>query len=309
VLLVGVRVKNAPVTLAIAPPSDDSAERVAEVGKLKAAEAALSDEMLAADAEAERLKRETAAHRQVRDAMATMVAAAEQRIRRRRAELDDEARQDFDLRRQLAESQRKLAFAEQHRAQLEAAPAPTTVLENRPTPLSRTVEGPEVHFQLLGGRLTFVPLEELVEKFKAHAKGQTHRLQRDDRVTETIGPVDGFRLRYTLVRSDISPEQSMELGYGGYVVRLARFDLLPLRPELGEAIDAALQADSDFRRHLADHQPDRTTATVWVYPDSFADFRRVRDELYRLGFQVAARPLAEGDLIGGSPDGSKSAAQ
>jgi len=309
VLLVGVRVKNAPVTLSAASPVDDSAERVAELEERMAVEAALQQEMLAVDAEAERLRRETAAHKQARDVLATIAAAAEEDIRRRRAELDEQAQRDFDLRRRLAESQRKLALVEQQRVQLDASPKSTKVIENRSTPLSRTVEGPEVHFRLSGGRIAVVPLKKLVEKLKAHAKDQSHRLQRDTQVTETIGPLEGFRLRYTLVRSDIGPEQSMELGYGGYVVRLARFDLLPVRPDLGETVDAALQPDSDFRRHLAEHRPDRTTATVWVYPESFGDFRRVRDELYRLGFEVAARPLTESDLIGGSPDGSKSAAQ
>ncbi len=309
VLLVGVRVKHAPVTLAIPDPTGDAAADIAELEEQMAIEARLKEDMLAADAEAGRLRRETAAHAFARDSLATVAAAAEARINQRRAELDVDTQRDFDLRRQLAESQQKLGLVEQQRAQLENARPPTTVIHNRPTPLSRTVEGPEVHFQLLHGRIAYVPMDQLVEQLKTHAKRQVHRLQGDTRLTETIGPLDGFQLRYTLIRSDIQPEKALELGYSGYMVRLARFDLVPTDPHLGEAVEAALQPDSDFRRRLGKHRPDRTTATVWVYPDSFTKFRRIREELYQIGFQVAARPLPEGELIGGSPEGSRSAAQ
>ena len=49
--------------------------------------------------------------------------------------------------------------------------------------------------------------------------------------------------------------------------------------------------------------------TAWVYADSFAEYRRLRKELYAAGYTVAARPLPEGELIGGSPRGTRSAAQ
>src|SRR5438552_534521 len=48
---------------------------------------------------------------------------------------------------------------------------------------------------------------------------------------------------------------------------------------------------------------------IWAYPDSFEEFRRLRKELYRMGYRIAGRPLPEGTPIGGSPDGSKSAAE
>jgi len=309
VLVVGVRVKNAPVTLAIPETADETPQQAADLKRHTATEAALRKDVLAAHGEIRRLAEQAEAYAGARNALATMVAAAEAEIDARRAKLGDEARQEFDLKRRLAESQVQLAAVEQQRAQIETARESPVVIENHPTPISRTVDGNEAHFQLLGGRIAWVPLTRLVDELKARAKRQTHRLQFDSEFTETIGPVDRFRLRYTLVRKEITPEMAMELGYGGYVVSLARFDLLPLSGELGEPVDEALAAGSEFRRRLAGLRPGRTTVTVWVYPDGFAAFRRVRDELYRLGFSVAARPLVEGDLIGGSPEGTKSAAQ
>ena len=55
--------------------------------------------------------------------------------------------------------------------------------------------------------------------------------------------------------------------------------------------------------------PARTTITLWVYPDSFTLYRRLRNELVEQGFSVAARPLADGMTIRRSPLGTQSAAQ
>jgi len=309
VLVVGVRVKNAPVTLAIPQAARETPRKVAELERHAATEASLREDVLATREQTGRLAQQAQAYAQARNALATMVAAAEAEVDQRREKLGDEARRRFDLKRRLAQSQKQLATVEQQRAQIEAAREPPVVIENRTTPISRTVDEDEAHFQLLGGRIAWVPLQRLVEELKARAKRQTGRLQFDSEFTETIGPVDGFRLRYTLVRKEIAPETALELGYGGYVVSLARFDLLPVSSKLGEPVDEALAAGSEFRRRLAGLRPGRTTVTIWAYPESFAAFRRVRDELYRLGFTVAARPLLESDLIGGSPEGTKSAAQ
>jgi len=73
-------------------------------------------------------------------------------------------------------------------------------------------------------------------------------------------------------------------------------------------VDEALESSSRFRRVLAGVKPD-TTVTLWCYPDSFAGYRRVREELYRLGIPTAGRPLPEGAPIGGSAEGSKSVVQ
>jgi hypothetical protein len=59
---------------------------------------------------------------------------------------------------------------------------------------------------------------------------------------------------------------------------------------------------------LAGVKPD-TTVTLWCYPDSFAAYRQVREELHRLRIATAGRPLPDGAPIGGSAEGSKSVVQ
>lgn len=127
-------------------------------------------------------------------------------------------------------------------------------------------------------------------------------------MTETLGPVQGFHLRYTVERRTV--ESAVQ---GGTVQRqlaeLKQFVLVPMSDELGETVDLALQDDSQFQQLLETMRPGATVITVWTYPDSFADFRRVKRWLFDRGFSTAARPLPEDQPITGSPQGSRSAAQ
>ena len=76
---------------------------------------------------------------------------------------------------------------------------------------------------------------------------------------------------------------------GGELVELGvedlRFDadaaqalcgLRGLNQPSGEALQQALAEGSEFRESLRRLDPDRTTVTVWVYPDSFDEFRAVK---------------------------------
>ena len=92
-------------------------------------------------------------------------------------------------------------------------------------------------------------------------------------------------------------------------IELDRFVLVPTDDNLGEPLQVALSEDSQFRSTLRQYDPDRTTITVWVYPDSFQYFRSLKAKLLELGYLTAGRPMPEGQPIGGSPDGTRSASQ
>jgi hypothetical protein len=119
-------------------------------------------------------------------------------------------------------------------------------------------------------------------------------------IVDTLGPIGGFRMRYAVQRRHTARGTSLQLAY------------LELQPEsrgLGEPLEAALAPDSRFREKLAMVSPRQYTITVWTYPDSFAEFRKLKKELYEMGYPVAGRPLPEGMLISASPHGSRSSAQ
>ncbi len=306
VMVVGVRVKNTVVTASIFSKAEQEDH---QLGKDLAAERALQADVLKTADQLRKLEAETARRGLHRNLLATAVSAMEHDIRSQRERMDDRSRRDFDLAGNLADLQHSLKQLRCDLTRAEHAAAEPTVVESYPTPLSRTVDQREAHFQLRAGRIVYVPLDELLDRLRNEFSRQRHQLRDRRELVDTIGPMAGFRLKYVLRRYDISPETAMELGYGGSIIRLKRASFIPTSGRLGEPVDAALAEESEFYGALSKFRPGRNTVTLWTYPDSFDEFRKVRKQLYRLGYSVAARPLMPGNFITGSPDGSKSAAQ
>jgi len=304
VVLEGTRVKKEVVKLELPPPPV-----AADLERELAEEQSLRGDLWKTTAEIKRLEDQAAARQAERDLLATAVSAAEHEIAERRGKLGRAEQASFDTATQIAAARAELDQLEVQSRQAAQQPAETTVVENYPTPISRAVEGPEAHLLVANGRVIFVPLEPLLEEFKSRAQRQVHRLAEQAELTDAVGPIGGFRLRYTLERYDVPMDVARQTGRGGSYARLQKWTLIPTSNELGEPVRLALKADSDFRRELQKILPGRTTITIWVYPDGFDAFRQIRKELYRLNYSIAARPLPPGTPIAGSPDGSKSAAQ
>jgi hypothetical protein len=244
---------------------------------------------------------ELAGRTQQRNAVSTVVAAVEQELAKRRAELDVQKQHRFDEDRDLALARDELKKLESLREQTKQSTAPATVtVESYPTPLSKTVDNREAHFQLQGGRLAYVPFDTLVDRLKSTLRDYAAKLQDQGEVSDTLGPIAGFRLRYSIERHDMPQGSFMQVSY---------LEFVPTSGELGEPYDKAMSPGSAFRNKLEMMSPRQYTITVWTYPDSFDEYRKLKKELYGLGYSVAARPLPEGMLIGASPQGSKSSAQ
>ena len=77
----------------------------------------------------------------------------------------------------------------------------------------------------------------------------------------------------------------------------------------GETVSEAMHENSDFRQIADGIDPRQTTVTIWVYPDSFEAFRKLRDYLYQREIVVAGRPLPVGMPIASSRRGSVSRGQ
>jgi hypothetical protein len=305
VMMIGMRIRNTSVDALVQAAVADSQTALDDA---QGAERSLRADVQSAADRIEQVQRETAARAAERQVLGLAVATMEHDIRVRREGLDAQARQDFDLVQGIARTRQQLVELDRARQQAAAAEPEAVVMRNRPTPLSQAVDGRETHFQLRNGRIVYVPLDALLQAFKSDVMRQVQKLRDGPELNDTVGPIGGFRLRYTMVRKSAAVESSHGPGHAAYA-QLDRWTLIPTADDLGETADAALGAQSDFRAALADCKPGRGTITLWVYPDSFAAFRRVREELYRLGYTVAARPLPAGTPIGGSPEGSKSASQ
>ena len=213
---------------------------------------------------------------------ATRVAAAEAAARRR----------------QLEEEIRTCTLEAEGLAHV---PATTEEVLAYPTPIGRTVNGEEIHFRLAGGRIAYIPLEELFELAKHHTQRQGSSIAQMANRVETVGPEQGFTLDYVI-------EAKIDQARGQVLIRSREWVVRPQQPICGETADEALGSGSRFRRTLSGAKPE-TTVTLWCYPDSFPEYRRLREELHRLGIPSAGRPMPDGAPIGGSTEGSKSVVQ
>lgn len=184
---------------------------------------------------------------------------------------------------------------------------PVVAVEHLPTPMAKTVFGDEVHFRLMNNRLSVVPIEQLLSEirrdFKRVASGG-----RQGRLEAAVGPMRGYVARYVM---DKSNELSTSGGRVGTATRiqLVRMTVEPLSEPHGDSIHDVLQNGQVVDVELAGRRPGNTTITVWVYPDSFAAFRQLKESLYAKGYATAARPLPMGRPISGGPQGSRSRAQ
>jgi predicted nucleic acid-binding Zn-ribbon protein len=174
-------------------------------------------------------------------------------------------------------------------------------LQHRITPVSRVISEneTELHFRCLGGVVTTVPIEELVERMKGQMERQRDVILRLKKYSGSVGPVRGWNLNYV-----VETQQQLNM----IRASVSQFELQPEADLAGERSEVALRPDSAFRNELRKAESG-STITFWVYPDSFVLYRKLQALAHREGFTVAARPLPEGAAIMGSPHGSRSAAQ
>ena len=102
----------------------------------------------------------------------------------------------------------------------------------------------------------------------------------------------------------MAPDSSGNFRYG-----LSEWQLEPVLPVRGETLEAAMAPGSEFRQIADGIDPRQTAVTFWVYGDSFAVFRQLRDFLYERDIVVAGRPLPKGIPIASSRRGSISRGQ
>ena len=306
VMVIGVRAKEALVEAAITTSTTEVAEADVETPVSVAGQ--VQSDIHAIQSKLEEVQTEAKIQTTYRHQLATLISAAKYQLDKTQNELDANSRQRLQMVQEFSQAQRQLqdlALAESALQRRADEPVP---LEHLPTPLAKTVFGKEVHFQLKRGRIVYVPLNEFVEQLSNEWQQKVWKLKETDEVVEMAGPIQGFRMQYGIAKTTAAVNTSAGL-QRREVVHVSGFVLHPVREDLGQTTDAALEPDSSFRQALASYDPQRTTVTLWTYPDSYDEFRTVRAELYRLGFTSAGRPLPEGYPIGGSPNGSQSAAQ
>lgn len=212
-----------------------------------------------------------------------------------------------DLKRTLDRTQVTFIGKQQELTAAEKQKPPTESIRHQLTPVSRVVEGNEIHFHVKENRVAYVPLMELVEKMKPQIQRQREWLLKYHEHRGRVGPYRGFQLDYVVVRQRLN---AIEEARNGSMARVLPV-LLKFEPQeelIRESLDEALRPGSVYIRELQMADVN-TTLTFWVYPDSYGTYRQLKEFAHAEGFTVAARPLQEGDSITASPFGSKSSGQ
>lgn len=316
VLIVGVRVKPAWRASQAGSATSPASAQPDAANPAIAAKAAAAKELAGLQAKADGVEhdvrqvagqvasvdRELARRSVEREKVATLIASAEHEIDERRSKLDGAAREEFDLKRQAAALESDLQVSQNQLQLAKNAPPPVAELKHYMTPISRTVFGKEVHFRLCDHRIAYLPLDELLERARTEIHAESNSPNEVTDHVHVVGPYGGFNMEFTMTMEP-GPER------GQYAIELKESRFLPVPGQVGETTDEALAADSEFRRHLNTLDRQQATVTIWVYPESFPDYRRINDELYRLGFAIAARPMPVGMPVGVSSHGTRSSAQ
>jgi hypothetical protein len=239
-----------------------------------------------------------------REWLSTTVAAAEKEVEARRAQLSVDGQRDFDTRQKLANAQTTLDdLTRQQIALMSREPA---VEECQPTPVAKAVTGKEVHVLLSDDHIAIVPFDELLDQMKQDAQANVWRMKQQVQMERTIGPVNGFRLKYCFVREDVVGRSPAGTYTAGSVSRFSHCFVIPVSTPMGEPAKEALQAKSDFFQQLQQFRPEGTTITIWTYPGNFERLREYKHAIRQMGFAIAVRPLPKGMPIGASRHGSDS---
>jgi hypothetical protein len=259
-------------------------------------------------------------------ATAQSLAADSERVTSRRQEVERQLQQKTQeieatdkalqaAREQIARDSQNLARTQGEYLNLQwrlqhAKSEQTTVktVEHRLTPISRVVDGKELHFELRGGRVAHVPLEELLERLRTQVKRQQDWLMKSGRHQGQVGPVKGYVMRYVVERQQLSVIDELRHGSGMVRIGISEWQLAQTEAAVSESLEEAVRVDSAFQQALRGIDGN-TTLTFWVYPDSFGLYRGLQQAAHLEGYTVAGRPLPFGVPIAGSPQGSRSAGQ
>ena len=174
--------------------------------------------------------------------------------------------------------------------------------------VAKPVDGKEFHFEIRRDRVAYIDLEKLSELVKADVRLRLKFAASGQAIAGTVGPIGDFSMRYEMGSSISGPIADMlDVRHVSY--QLQGWEIVPDHESRGLTYQEAWGPGAEFARVIGRLNPSSATITLWIYPDGFPLYRRLRDDLHVRGFLVAARPLPDGMAIRGSPVGSLSAGQ
>lgn len=210
---------------------------------------------------------------------------------------------------QIESLNRQLASVQAELDELDEAPTNAAVLRHDATPVSEEVKSRELHFVVQQGKVAEVPIDELLEQVKDQIQRRKEWILRSNKHIGIAGPIRGFKMEYLVERQTLSTLDQLRVGAGLIRIGLTRYTI-ERDPDtlIEETIEQASGSTSRFLVSVRSAPAD-ASCTFWVYPDSFSEYQKLKQLVHASGLRVSGRPLPDGIPIGGSPQGSRSAAQ
>jgi hypothetical protein len=174
--------------------------------------------------------------------------------------------------------------------------------------VAKPIEGKEFHFEVRRDRVAPVDIDKLTDLVKDDVRLHGRLGARGQTIRGVVGPVGAFSMKYEMGMV-VSPAMADLLDLRESSYQLRGWEIVPDHEDRGESYETAWQPAAAFSRTINRLSPSTSTITLWIYPDGFPLYRRLRDDLHARGFLVAARPLPDGMTVRGSPAGSLSAGQ
>lgn len=181
-------------------------------------------------------------------------------------------------------------------------------LVHRIMPVSRRTDGEEVMFRMIAGKISEVPLNELMKLAVERVRKRISMLQRFGRLEDVVGPVGGYRMTFSIEMNAFNSLEYLQYGGDGGKFTAFRQVIVPDETLVVESASDAVKPGSAFRQRL-EAMPADSAVTIVVYEDSFSEFAALREVAHGLQIRVAARPLPIGTDITISANGSASRAQ
>jgi len=194
-------------------------------------------------------------------------------------------------------------------AALDRTPRPKAKALMDKSAVAKPIDGKEYHFEVRRDRIAFIDIEKLTDMIKSEVKLRLRMSgPRGRALSGVVGPVGDFSMRYEM---GLAMPDSMAdiLDMREVSLQLRGWEIVPEGDLRGESFATVASPVSVYGRIINRINPATGTITLWIYPDGYPLYRRLRDDLHARGFLVAARPLPEGMSIRGSPGGSLSAGQ
>ncbi len=240
----------------------------------------------------------------------TELASVNQGAVSHQQELKDKKHRLQALKREIGEKREKLSGLLADFEEVETSQPAAKTIKHRLTPVSQEVTGEELHFRLSGGRVSFVPLTELLERVKQQVERRRDLAAARGGYKGIVGPIEGYSLEFVIETRRMTPHEERANGMReGYSLELSRCMVISDPNYQGETVEEALKRGSRFAMALRTASSG-AALTFWTYPDSFAQYRKLQEAGHAEGFLVAGRPLPYGqNIMGDRKLGTKSAGQ